>query len=102
MYYKRFLFFCQEYARFVAKVREKQNELDSLEAALDAALQEMPEGFIIHAFLLSNKAEVKRMCITEYYEARTRADDREEGKEDVQHFFVKQMILLASVKPVAR
>ena len=68
----------REYAWFVAKVREKQNELNSLEAAIDTAISEMPEEFAIRAFLLSNKAEVKRMCITEYNEARTRAEDREE------------------------
>ncbi len=72
----------KEYAWFVAKVREKQNELDSLEAAVDAALGEMPEEYAIHAFLLSNKAEVKRMCITKYNEARTLAEEREEGRKE--------------------
>ena len=66
----------------MAKVREKQNDLDSLEAAIDAALQEMPEGFGIYAFLLSNKAELKRMCITEYNEERTLAEEREEGRKE--------------------
>ena len=72
----------REYAWFVARVRENQNELNSLEAAIDAAISDMPEEFAIRPFLLSNKAEVKRMCITEYNEARTRAEDREEGREE--------------------
>ena len=70
----------REYAWFVAKIREKQTEMNNLEAAIDAAISEMPEEFAIRSFLLSNKAEVKRMCITEYNEARTRAEDREEGR----------------------
>ena len=56
--------------------------MNNLEAAIDAAISEMPEEFTIRPFLLSNKAEVKRMCITEYNEARTRAEDREEGRKE--------------------
>ena len=56
--------------------------MNNLEAAIDAAISEMPEEFTIRPFLLSNKAEVKRMCITEYNEARVRAEDREEGREE--------------------
>ncbi len=72
----------REYAWFVEKIREKQNEMNSLEAAIDAAISEMPAEFSIRAFLLSNIAEVKRMCITEYNEARVRAEDREEGRTE--------------------
>ena len=66
----------------MAKIREKQSELNDLEAAIDAAISEMPETFALRSFLISNKAEVKRMCITEYNEARVRAEDREEGRAE--------------------
>lgn len=34
----------------------------------------------LKAFLMANRAEVKRMCITEYNEVKTLADEREEGR----------------------
>ena len=71
----------EEYAWFVANVSERQKELNSLEAAIDSVIDEMPEGFVIKAFLAANRAEVKRMCITEYNEARTLAEEREEGEK---------------------
>ena len=42
----------------------------------------MPEDFVIKVFLEANRAEVKRMCITEYNEARHLAEEREEGIEE--------------------
>ena len=72
----------REYAWFVAKIREKQNEMNNLEAAIDAAISEMPEDFAIRTFLLSNRAEVKRMCITEYDEEKVMNQFREEGKAE--------------------
>jgi len=39
----------------------------------------MPDDSVIKPFLIENKAEVKSMCITEYDEARTLAEEREEG-----------------------
>ena len=39
----------------------------------------LPDNSLIKPFLLANKAEVKRMCITEYDEERTFAEQKEEG-----------------------
>ena len=72
----------KEYAWFVDKVRSYQQEMETLEEAVDAALEELPDDSLIKPFLVANKAEVKRMCITEYDEARTFAEQREEGKEE--------------------
>jgi len=82
----------REYAWFVSKVNEKQKELDNLEAAVDAAIDLMPEDYLIRAFLIANRAEVKRMCITEYNEAKTLADEREEGSEERAVATAKRMI----------
>ena len=71
----------QEYAWFVDKVRSKQESIENLEEAIDAALDGMPDDFILKPFLIANKAEVKRMSITEYDEARTFAELREESYE---------------------
>ena len=50
-------------------------------------LENMPDDFMIKGFLMKNKAEVKRMCITEYDEEKTYAAFRkeyyEEGKMDM-------------------
>ena len=37
-------------------------------AAVDSALEAMPEEFGLKKLLIANKAEVKQMCITEYNE----------------------------------
>ena len=50
-----------------------------LEAAVDAAINEMPDDFIIKKFLLSNKAEVKGMFLTEYNQERVLEQERKLG-----------------------
>lgn len=72
----------KEYAWFVSKVNENQKELNDLEAAVDLAIDQMPEEYQIRAFLMENRAEVKRMCITEYNEVKTLADERMEGRAE--------------------
>ena len=69
----------REYSFFVDRIHYYQEAMDSLEAAVDAALRELPEDSLIKPFLIANRAEVKRMCITEYDEARAFAEQREEG-----------------------
>jgi len=70
----------RDYAWFVDAVRQRQATLNDLDAAVDAALNEMPEQSALKAFMTANRAEVKRMCITEYNEVKTLADEREEGR----------------------
>ena len=43
---------------------------------------EMPEDFEIKQFLMENKAEVTKMCITEYDEAETMNSFKQEGIEE--------------------
>ena len=45
----------------------------------NAALEAMPEEYSIKPLLIENRAEVKRMCITEFNEDRLRRADRREG-----------------------
>ncbi len=42
----------------------------------------MPEGFLIKRFIMSNRAEVKDMCLTEYNEAEAMELFREEGRQE--------------------
>ncbi len=51
-------------------------------AAFEKAIDEMPEGFLIKRFIMSNRAEVKDMCLTEYNEAEAMELFREEGREE--------------------
>ncbi len=63
----------REYAWLVEKVRERQRELKNFEAAVDAAISEMPDSFVIKKFLISNQAEVKGMFLAAYDEEKDRA-----------------------------
>ncbi|MBQ7264769.1 MAG: hypothetical protein IJS61_01575 [Firmicutes bacterium] len=71
-----------EYSWFVSRIREYQKNMNSLEDAVDAAIEEMGEDFVIKPFIIDNKAEVKRMCITEYDEEKTYAAQRREGRAE--------------------
>ena len=70
----------KEYSWFGDSVRANQ-KAKTLEGAIDAALKEMPEDFIIKPFLLANKAEVKHMILKEYDEEKTLRELAEEQKE---------------------
>ncbi len=48
-----------EYSFLGDKIRTYQKELKNLEAAVDAAIDDMPESFLIKKFLLEHRAEVK-------------------------------------------
>ena len=76
----------KEYAWLVDTVRGHQDEKKSLDDAVDQALNEMPDSFLIKPFLLENRAEVKSMFLTEYDEEKTlkkeRAEARAEGVEE--------------------
>ena len=70
----------QEYAWFIDRIRINQEESGDLEEAVELAINQMSEEALIKSFILANKAEVKRMCITEYDEAQTMAMFKEEGR----------------------
>ncbi|MBQ8569374.1 MAG: hypothetical protein IJ446_09190 [Oscillospiraceae bacterium] len=71
-----------DYAWFVDRVRIYKKELKNLEKAIDMALSDLSDESLIKSFLLANRAEVKRMCITEYDEERTIAEFREEARAE--------------------
>lgn len=55
-----------EYAWLVDSIRRNNKDLNNLEAAIDKAINDMPDDFSIKRFLLLNKAEVKGMFLTEW------------------------------------
>ena len=72
----------EEYAFFIDRVRMYQKDSDNLEEAIDKAVEDLPDNSMIKQFLMINKAEVKRMCITEYNEEKIFAQQREEGRAE--------------------
>ncbi|MBQ4514134.1 MAG: hypothetical protein II969_14155 [Anaerolineaceae bacterium] len=50
--------------------------------AVDLAVDELSDDSVIKPFIIKNRAEVKRMCITEYDEVKTMNMFREEGREE--------------------
>ena len=71
----------EEYAWFIEEIRRNNKSME-IEAAVDKALDAMPEDFKLKQLLIANKAEVRQMCITEYNEAETMAQFKEEGREE--------------------
>ena len=69
-----------DYSWFVYQTSEKRRRGMELNLAIDEALNELPDNSTLKKFLMDNKAEVKRMCITEYDQERVLAQQREEGR----------------------
>ena len=86
----------REYAWFVETVRTKLDSLKdvflteeekkaAMEQAVNEAIDEMPDDYVIKPYILENRAEVNFMCITEYDEKKTMEmfarDAREEQRK---------------------
>ncbi len=65
----------------------------ALESAIDRAITEMPEDFVLRPFLIAHRSEVKGMLLTEYNEVETmqlfKEDGRREGALDAISTFLK-------------
>ena len=77
-----------EYAWIVEEIHKNSKaENVTTKQAVDAALDSMPDDFLIKPFLITNKTEVILMCITEYDEEKTfaamRREEREKGAIDI-------------------
>ena len=77
-----------EYAWLVDRARQHQRVMKDFEAAVDAAIDDMPEDFVIRTFLLANRAGVKAMFLTEYDKEREfellRREERREAKKELE------------------
>lgn len=70
-----------EYSWFISKIRNNNNNME-IEVAIDKAIDEMPDSFLIKDFIVSNRAEVMDMCLTEYNETEVMTLFKEEGREE--------------------
>jgi len=68
-----------EYAWLVETIRKNQRTMRNLETAIDAAIDEMPDEFVIKRFLLQNRAEVKGMFLTEYDQEKVLSQQRRDS-----------------------
>ena len=72
----------KEYAWFVNEIRSNQSKQLNTETSIDRAIDTMPDDYRIKAYLLNNRAEVKRMCITEFNKQKFLDDCRREAEEE--------------------
>ena len=71
-----------DYALLIDRIRANQKTGMNLEQAVDAAIDEMPDDSLLEKFLLSHRAEVKGMYLTEYDETKDRMHERSEGRAE--------------------
>ena len=95
-----------EYAWLVESIRENQRTMKNLEAAIDAAIEEMPDDFVIKRFLLQNKAEVKGMFLTEYDQEKVLSQERQEGINEDRRRVATDMLMdnypLSAISKISR
>lgn len=72
----------EEYACFVAKMKDNQKAGFSLDMAVDNAVEYCIEHGILEDILLPFRAEVKKMILTEYDEKKTMRMFREEALQE--------------------
>lgn len=68
-----------EFSWLVEKVYDNNQSSDSLKEAIDKAIDQMPDDFLIKGLLTAHRAEVNYMLLTEYNEADVRRMERREG-----------------------
>ena len=98
-----------EYSWLVDEIRRNNttNDEDGMSSAVDRAISDMPDSFVIKSFLELHRTEVKGMLLTEYNEAEAmelfreegRAEGREEGIIDTLISLVQKGLL--SIKDAA-
>ena len=72
----------RDYSYLIYRIRFHQNKGMEIGDAVDLAVDELSDDSVIKPFIIKNRAEVKRMCITEYDEVKTMNMFREEGREE--------------------
>ena len=91
-----------EYAWLVDKIRTYQKSKRNLEIAVELALAEMPDDFVIKKFVLSNKAEVKGMFLTEYDQEKVLAQERREIEYRVATDMLKENLPISLIAKISK
>ena len=74
----------------------------NLEAAIDAAIGDMPDEFVIKRFLLLNKAEVKGMFLTEYDQNKVLAQAVNEDRRRVATDMLKKNLPFSLIVEISK
>ena len=73
----------KEYSWLVEQIRINKSKVNSdLEEAVNNALTDMPNEFVIKPFLMAHQAEVKGMLLTEYNEVEQMELFKEDGRKE--------------------
>ena len=73
----------KEYSWLVEQIRINKSKVNSdLEEAVNNALTDMPNEFVIKPFLMAHQAEVKGMLLTEYNEVEQMGLFKEDGRRE--------------------
>ena len=81
----------KDYVEYTSRVRQYAEEM-SIEEAVERAITECISEDILAEFLMTFRAEAKKMSIYEYDEERQRRFDREEGWEDAVVDVIKELM----------
>ena len=76
-----------EYSWLVAEIRKNNitNDGEGFKNAVDQAITNMPNSFVIKHFLIAHRAEVMGMLYEEYNEAETMELFKEDGRQEAKH-----------------
>ena len=91
-----------EYAWLVDTIRKNQNTMKNLETAIDRAIDDMPNDFVIKKFLLLNKAEVKGMFLTEYDQDKVLSQAVNEDRRRVATDMLKEKLSLSLIAKISK
>ena len=91
-----------EYAWLVDTIRKNQNTMKNLETAIDRAIDDMPNDFVIKKFLLLNKAEVKGMFLTEYDQETVLSQAVNEDRRRVATDMLKEKLSLSLIAKISK
>ena len=80
----------KEYSWLIETIRKYQK--NNLEEAIERAINEMPEDFVIRNFILGHKAEVKGMFLTEWDQEKFLKQQRKETENDVNERVARDML----------
>ena len=92
----------EEYSWLVDAVRHYQKIMKNIEQAVDVAISEMPDDFLIKKFLIANKAEVKGMFLTEYDQEKVLHQERRDVEYRVATDMLKDGKPLDEIKRYTR
>ena len=73
-----------------AKIFKNDN---NIEEAIELAINEMPEDFVIRNFIIGHKAEVKGMFLTEWNQEKFLKQQRKETENDINERVARDMLL---------